>query len=225
MPGISGFVFKNDKKSAENIMALDPVKTTDSPPIVPKYWKIGRFTTKGSSGHDLRSELFCRLMEIGVHISLVCNWTYRLEYVNGPNYVDIECYFWSVSSGVVAELQLMSGERFTWGNLWKSINDKYYRIKQYRLPDRTPPQMIKYLESGEGNPEFISIFGSDVPDRLLVRFLGSSDLNIVRHVMSMLKEPIDTVHFRFWAQKKPGCYLETLICNSVHNLLSKKSRI
>ena len=226
---ICRFYFENDKAVEHNTMASEPnpMCTAASPPNVPKFWKVGNFTIEGSNGHELRSELFSRLVKIGVHISPVSSrpWTYRLEYVNGPNYLDIECYFWSIRPAFVAELHLMSGERFTWQRLWKDIVDKTHTIEKYQLPATTPQAMIKYLESGQCNPEFLSILGADVPDRLLVQFLDCSNLNVVRYAISMLKNPVDSEHFRFWARKKPRTYLETLICNSVHKLLSKKSRI
>lgn len=125
MKGLSCFNFDDSKIAQPKHMASEPGRP-------PQFWTIGHCTLRGDDARVFRSELLSKLKKLTVHITRAHDWVYRLEYVDGPAYLDIECYFWSVDDHVVGELHLMSGDRFTWHRLWREIVGTHQNIlKEY----------------------------------------------------------------------------------------------
>ena len=102
------------------------IQMPDEPPNVPEHWPFTFVTFEGNDVHTLRDDIFGKLKSCGVSIQVRnSRWNWDLEYCEGPYYITARCYIFKKGSGdYILELNLMSGERFTWGRLVSKIQER-----------------------------------------------------------------------------------------------------
>ena len=205
------------------------VKTGQFPPPVPDYWPFSKFTSSGPSGIELRRNLFAKMSEENVHISLrASDWRYCLEFVEGDHYLKIDCRFFQREHDAIADINLLSGDRWVWGRLVRRLKSEHFKTLPHEnvLTEKvTPPQIRKALDNGNYCEEYIYMMAPDIPDKYFLPFLSGSSLNIVRIASSRLKSVHDTPSMRFWQQRKPRNFLEKEITKNIAALCPNDSRL
>ena len=200
----------------------------ESPGPVPAYWPFSNFTMTGATGAILRAELFAKLSEENVHISLrASDWRYRLEFVEGVHYLTIDCRFFQRESDAIVDMNLLSGDRWTWGRLVNRLKSSA-PCTSTRFPDvpkTTPAYVRKALSDKEYSDDLIFLMGQDLPEEHFLPFLGSTDTNVARIAASRLTRAHKCDGFDFWCSRKPRNFLERKIWEHIQELGVSKARL
>ena len=145
-------------------------------PPVPIYWVFSPFTITGTNGRALRARLFTKLRKLGVDISTNNgSWKYRLQYCEGPAILDIEAFFFQRANDVIVDINLLSGDRWTWHRLVARVNNSVSALWRGSFKtSKTNGFVSNRLKKG--------LFD----DSEWLAYLKSKDLNIVRQAMEKL---------------------------------------
>lgn len=200
---------------------LSYVSTSESPPPVPAYWPFSNFTLTGTTGAQLRAELFAKLSEENVHISLrASDWRYCLEFVEGVHYLTIDCQFFQRESDAIVDMNLLSGDRWTWGRLVNRIKSENIvsSVTTRVVPLTTPFYVKSALADKTVTEDYIFLIGADVSECHFLQFLTSSDLNVVRIAAARLTKIHKDERFEFWRSRHPRNFLEEKICEHIRGL-------
>jgi hypothetical protein len=204
------------------------VLTPESPEPVPVYWPFSNFTLTGTTGAQLRGELFAKLSEENVHISLrASDWRYCLEFVEGVHYLTIDCRFFQRESDAIVDINLLSGDRFTWIRLVNRLKSHApcTSTRFQSVPKTTPAYVWKALTDKDYSDDLILLMGQDLPEEHFLPFLCSSDPNVVRIAASRLTRAYKCDGFDFWCSRKPRNFLERKICEHIQELVVSKARL
>lgn len=209
---------------------INYVQTPYEPPSVPDFWPFSKYTINGLDANALRSSLFSKLREENVHITLKNSlWKYKLEYIYGPHYIVIDCYFFKNDNGYTVDVNLLSGDRWTFGDLWRILSDQVQKrpLRPNLCIQKTPEFVLQRLKNIDIqlDVDLVPYICPEVADEYILPFLKSDDLNIVRMAMDKLKGNVFDDWFHFWRLKVPRTFMESVINTKAIELWKTKSRL
>jgi len=196
------------------------------PPTVPEYWSFSNFTMTDSSALTLKRTLFEKLHNNQVHTSKRNAWEYKLEYIEGPHYLDIDCFFFKRLEDTIVDINLLSGDRMAWSRLKGRLKgNKTPRQFPIIINKKTPQYVQQQIEEGICDSSLLSQIGNDITNTHLLPFLKSSDINTVRVALNKMSASISRPEIKFWATKTPSNYIERVIRKRANALLHASSRL
>lgn len=187
---------------------------SDVPPE-PEFWHYSHCTIEGDDPMVMRSNLFAKLRQHRVEIkNHKTPWRYKLHFTNGPHYIIMDLYFFRKKEDFIIEMNHISGDRWTFWNLWKRLVDED-NVFEYQPPlyrDDTPHYISQRFLDPNYIPDEQVLYniGMDAAPEWFIPFMLSSDLNVVRIAMERYDGP-PTEHIAMWSQKKPQNFLEERI--------------
>ena len=200
-------IFFNDLQLTENSH-----RSTVIPPQVPRYWVFSHFTITGATGNALRVQLFAKLRKLNVDISsTIYSWKYRLQFCEGPALLDIDCFFFQRESDVIVDINLLSGDRWTWHRLKADVNNDVSIPRLISSPLKTAGFVSERLRRGEFADSDFQWLSDDIPVEWWLPYLKSKDLNIVRQSMEklcLLKYAGHNSEIEKWKALNPASFIE-----------------
>jgi len=204
------------------------IQTPPEPGPVPQFWSFTNFTFVGEDPQALRETLFEKLRAGSTQIFIKnSNWTYKLYLTDGPHYLVIDLHFFKRADGsMIAELNLLSGDRMTFGNLWNHITGKrvVLRDKNY-WPSKTPTYVLNAIKSKAIEDSMVTMVGNDIGPEAFLPFMRSPDLNVVRIAMERFSGTKISDEITEWAQRIPRNFLEKKITERATELCEISSRL
>lgn len=204
------------------------IQTSPEPGPVPQFWPFTNFTFVGEDPQALRATLFEKLRAGSTQIFIKnSNWTYKLYLTDGPHYLVIDLHFFKRADGsMIAELNLLSGDRMTFGNLWNHITGKrvVLRDKNY-WPSKTPTYVLNAIKSKAIEDSMVTMVGNDIGPEAFLPFMRSPDLNVVRIAMERFSGTKISDEITEWAQRIPRNFLEKKITERATELCEISSRL
>jgi|TARA_B110000879_G_scaffold163621_1_gene211305 hypothetical protein len=177
-------------------------------PSVPQYWHFSSTILRSTESADnVQHKLFRLLQKLKVDIEETSQWHYRLQTVRGDVYLDIDCYFFRQNGEIIIDINLLSGERFTWGRLKKNINAMFR--------DTDPCLHI---------PKTI---GAEMSEQLLLR-LNTDNKNEIRRALrklSLTTSSFDMGPIKKWSIMSTDSFLDREIQYWTETILTRKSKL
>ena len=199
------------------------------PGPVPQFWHFTNYTIDGEDPQSLRASLFEKLLSLGVHIEVKnSNWKYNLYFTDGPHYLEIDLHFFKQDPRhYTAELNQLSGDRWSFANIWRRINDKKELLPRHRSywPEKTPKYIQKALVEQSIDESMIMDIGEDQPPDVFISFMRCNDLNIVRVAMERYNSTDISPVLSAWAGIAPRNFLEKKITERAQKLCELSSRL
>mgnify|MGYP006081978169 CR=1 FL=1 len=204
------------------------IRGPPEPGPVPQFWPFTNFTFIGEDPQALRATLFDKLRAGSTQIFIKnSNWTYKLYLTDGPHYLVIDLHFFKRADGsIIAELNLLSGDRMTFGNLWNHINDKRVILRDENYwPSKTPTYVLNAIKSKAIEDSMVTMVGNDIGPEAFLPFMRSPDLNVVRIAMERFSGTKISDEITEWAQRIPRNFLEKKITERATELCEISSRL
>lgn len=211
------------------------IQWSPEPPPVPEFWVFSKDGLDGDQHPtEFRTSLFSTLKSLGVCISVVdSKWHWELEYCEGPHYICADLFIFMSEGKVIADLNRLQGERYTWWNLVRNIKHESGRVLyDYSPIEQTPTSMITLLQRKE-----IHLIGSDVlrlvatdqSPEIVLPFLKHPEPNVVRTAMYRLtffdRQPNDCSDIKKWLNKPLHGFMEREIAKHATTIMQKRSRL
>ena len=155
------------------------------PPPVPEFWHWAHLKLESTdNSSDFREQIFSKVREKGMAISMKHNWRYVFETVT-PYYIEAECRFFRLGRKILVDINQLSGNRFEWAAIASHIRGETYRG---RRPGRyTVKCTDKRLEIEPWmNEELFDLIGPDVSPVKLLSLLNDASPNIRRCTLRAL---------------------------------------
>ena len=184
-------------------------------PLEPELWHYSHCTIEGDDPHVMRRDLFDKLLQNNVEIKQKKkHWEYKLHFINGPYYITMDLYFFKKKEDFVIEINHLSGDRWTFWNLWKQLvgEDNVFAYQPPLYRQDTPQYISHRFLDPDYTPEDQVLYsiGMDAEPEMFIPFMLSEDLNVVRLAMERYKGP-PTEQIRKWSKKIPSGFLEERI--------------
>ncbi len=210
------------------------IQISDEPPSVPQFWHFSFVTFEGNNAHKLRENIFEKLSSSDFSIQIRnSKWVWDLEYCEGPNYITVGCYIFKRGvDDYILELNLLSGERFTWGRLVSKIRDQVVLryMPTFEPVQKTHESFVNMLDRKEYQniyPDMFHLIGQDRSPDDLMYFLDNGNTNTVRAALLRLTQfdtmPEHLEKIKKWTLLAPTCFLNKEIIQHAHEILTKHS--
>jgi len=159
------------------------------PPPVPTLWHWAHLKLESTDNpSDFREQIFAKVRERGMTISMKHNWRYIFETVT-PYYIEAECRFFTDGKQCVVDINQLSGDRFEWAAIASHIRGETYRGWRPSLYQVKPLRADKRLEAlihPWMNEELFDLIGPDVSPVKLLSLLNDAPPNIKRCTLRAL---------------------------------------
>ena len=197
------------------------------PPPMPEFWHFSHWTIPGPCPNALRSDLFEKLRKENVDITLKnSNWKYCFQTIVGMHYLEADCYFFKCENDYMVDINLISGDRWTWYRLKNKITGVANGLRGAPIHNTLTPEFL--LEKPESMcDEYVTLLGSDAPAILFERCLDSSDGGILHYALKELSERgcyVDHPCVEKWRFQKPSNFLECQMYRHAQNILKHDHR-
>ena len=207
----------------------------ESPPRVPEFWFFSKHMLYGAekSASDFRDDIFAELNRLGAYAEVAdSNWHWSIHYCEGPHYIVADMFIFVSKGQAIADLNMLSGNRYVWSELYQNIRQKREAIPYDWGPfPNTRPSAIPTLRDNHDiiGIDLLRTIGHDQVPEVVLPFLSNEDPNVVRVAMYRLtyfdRPPKNCSLIQKWLTKPLHGYLERETAKHARVVMSKQSKL